>query len=129
MRPRPANPSPEPFAFTVAQILPLWGRAPTSTHPKDRTMTWITTLDDLHGHYDTPGKPATVKVTPYLTSAYRTWLTRARFCILTEPDPAGAITKLNVLMNESGIGLPWYFWSSGFDSNSSNWLGPPAMNR
>jgi sigma-B regulation protein RsbU (phosphoserine phosphatase) len=27
----------------------------------------------------------------------------ARFCMLTEPDPAVAITKLNALMNESGI--------------------------
>jgi phosphoserine phosphatase RsbU/P len=27
----------------------------------------------------------------------------ARFCILTEPDPAAAVTKLNSLMNRSGI--------------------------
>lgn len=27
----------------------------------------------------------------------------ARFCMLTEPDPAAAITKLNILMNQSGI--------------------------
>jgi phosphoserine phosphatase RsbU/P len=27
----------------------------------------------------------------------------ARFCMLTEPDPAAAITKLNVLMNHPGI--------------------------
>jgi serine phosphatase RsbU (regulator of sigma subunit) len=28
----------------------------------------------------------------------------ARFCMLTEPDPAAAITKLNSLMNDPGIG-------------------------
>src|SRR6185436_15903097 len=27
----------------------------------------------------------------------------ARFCMLTEPDPATAVTKLNSLMNQSGI--------------------------
>jgi phosphoserine phosphatase RsbU/P len=27
----------------------------------------------------------------------------ARFCMLTEPDPAAAITKLNALMNQAGI--------------------------
>jgi sigma-B regulation protein RsbU (phosphoserine phosphatase) len=27
----------------------------------------------------------------------------ARFCMLTEPDPAVAVTKLNTLMNQSGI--------------------------
>jgi uncharacterized protein len=52
-------------------------------------MTWITTLEDLHSHYGAPGRPATVKVTPYLTKAYRTYLDRARFCILTTVGPEG----------------------------------------
>lgn len=52
-------------------------------------MTWITTLDDLHAHYGQPGEAATVKVTGHLTPAYRAWLDRSRFCILTTVGPEG----------------------------------------
>ncbi|KAF0137660.1 MAG: pyridoxamine 5'-phosphate oxidase-like FMN-binding protein [Xanthobacteraceae bacterium] len=52
-------------------------------------MDWITTLDDLHAHYGQPGEAATVKVTDHLTQAYRTWLDRSRFCILTTVGPEG----------------------------------------
>ncbi|MDP3195945.1 MSMEG_1061 family FMN-dependent PPOX-type flavoprotein [Tabrizicola sp.] len=52
-------------------------------------MNWITTLDDLHSHYGKPGEAATVKVTPHLTPAYRAWLDRCRFCILTTVGPEG----------------------------------------
>jgi PPOX class probable FMN-dependent enzyme len=52
-------------------------------------MDWITSLDDLHAQYGTPGQAATVKVTPHLTKAYRTWIDRARFCILTTVGPEG----------------------------------------
>jgi uncharacterized protein len=52
-------------------------------------MHWITSLEDLHGYYGAPGRPATVKVTPHLTKAYRTYLDRARFCILTTVGPEG----------------------------------------
>jgi PPOX class probable FMN-dependent enzyme len=52
-------------------------------------MDWITTLDDLHAHYGTPAEAATVKVTPHLTPAYRSWIDRSRFCILTTVGPEG----------------------------------------
>jgi PPOX class probable FMN-dependent enzyme len=52
-------------------------------------MNWITTLDDLHSHYSAPGEAATVKVMPHLTPAYRAWIDRARFCILTTVGPEG----------------------------------------
>lgn len=52
-------------------------------------MHWITTLDDLHSHYGQPAEAATVKVTPCLTPAYRTWIERARFCVLTTVGPEG----------------------------------------
>lgn len=52
-------------------------------------MTWITTLDDLHSHYGQPAEAATVKVTDHLTSAYRAWLDRSRFCVLTTVGPEG----------------------------------------
>jgi uncharacterized protein len=52
-------------------------------------MDWITTLDDLNAHYGQPAEAATIKVTPLLTPAYRAWLDRARFCILTTVGPEG----------------------------------------
>jgi PPOX class probable FMN-dependent enzyme len=52
-------------------------------------MQAITTLDDLHSHYGTPGTAATAKVTPRLTAAYRAFIDRSRFCILTTVAPEG----------------------------------------
>lgn len=52
-------------------------------------MTPLSTLDALHAHYGTPGEAATVKVTPCLTPAYRAFLDRARFCVLTTVGPEG----------------------------------------
>lgn len=52
-------------------------------------MDWITTLDDLHRHYGQPGEAAAVKVTGFLTPAYRAWIDRSRFCLLTTVGPEG----------------------------------------
>lgn len=52
-------------------------------------MDWITTLDDLHARYGTPAKPAVVKVTPHLTPAYRAFIDRSRFCVLSTVGPEG----------------------------------------
>ena len=52
-------------------------------------MDWITDLDDLHTRYGTPAKPAVAKVTPYLTPAYRAFIDRCRFCVLTTVGPEG----------------------------------------
>ncbi len=51
--------------------------------------TWITTLDDLHSHYGTPGKPALAKVTAHLTPAYAAFVAASRFCILSTVGPEG----------------------------------------
>ena len=52
-------------------------------------MTWITTLDDLHAHYDQPGEAARIKVTPALTPAYQAHIARSRFCVLSTVGPEG----------------------------------------
>lgn len=52
-------------------------------------MNWITTLDDLHRHYGQPAEASTVKVTQHLIPAYRDWIDRARFCVLTTVGPEG----------------------------------------
>lgn len=50
---------------------------------------WITDLDLLHRHYGQPGQASTVKVTPHLTPAYRRFIDRSRFCVLTTVGPEG----------------------------------------
>lgn len=52
-------------------------------------MDYLTTLDQLHAAYGTPGQAATAKVTPILTAAYRVWIERSRFCILSTVGPEG----------------------------------------
>ena len=52
-------------------------------------MDFVTTLDDLHAHYGTPGTPAIAKVAKHLTPAYRAFLDRSRFCILSTVGPEG----------------------------------------
>ena len=52
-------------------------------------MDWITSLDDLHGLYGTPSRPALVKVSPHLTPSYRAFIDRSRFCILSTVGPEG----------------------------------------
>lgn len=52
-------------------------------------MDFLTTLDELHAHYGTPGEAAQVKVMPVLTPAYRAHIERARFCVLSTVGPEG----------------------------------------
>ena len=52
-------------------------------------MQAITSLDALHALYGTPGTPAVAKVSPQLTPAYRAFLDRARFCLLSTVGPEG----------------------------------------
>lgn len=52
-------------------------------------MEWITSLDALHAHYGTPGTPAMAKVAPHITPAYRAFIDRSRFCILSTVGPEG----------------------------------------
>lgn len=52
-------------------------------------MTYLDSLDSLHAIYGTPARPSVIKVTPRLTAAYRRWIERSRFCILTTVGPEG----------------------------------------
>lgn len=52
-------------------------------------MDYLTTLDQLNAAYGTPGQAATVKVTPRLIAAYRDWIERSRFCVLSTVGPEG----------------------------------------
>lgn len=52
-------------------------------------MTPITDLDTLHALYGTPAQGAVRKVSPRLSVAYRAWIERSRFCVLTTVGPEG----------------------------------------
>ncbi len=56
-------------------------------------MEFITTLPALEALYGTPGEAALVKVARRLTPAYRAWIARARFCILSTVGPEGTDTS------------------------------------
>ncbi|MFD1913302.1 MSMEG_1061 family FMN-dependent PPOX-type flavoprotein [Halodurantibacterium flavum] len=52
-------------------------------------MELITNIEALERHYGTPGEAATAKVARRMTPAYRNWIARSRFCILTTVGPEG----------------------------------------
>ena len=86
-------------------------------------MDWITTLDDLHRHYGQPGEAATVKVTDHLTPAYRTWLRRSRFCILstvgpegTDGSPRGDEGPVVTILDAQTLALPDWHGNNRIDS-------------
>lgn len=49
----------------------------------------VTDPSELHALYGTPADASLRKVTPRLTKAYRTWIERSRFCVLTTVGPEG----------------------------------------
>jgi uncharacterized protein len=86
-------------------------------------MTWITTLDDLHSHYGRPAEAATVKVTDHLTPAYRAWLDRSRFCILstvgpegTDGSPRGDDGPVVMVLGPQTLALPDWHGNNRIDS-------------
>lgn len=52
-------------------------------------MEFITTLPALEALYGTPGEASLAKVARRMTPAYRAWIGRARFCILSTVGPEG----------------------------------------
>lgn len=86
-------------------------------------MDWITTLEDLHAHYGQPGEAATVKVTTRLTPAYRAWLDRSRFCILstvgpegTDGSPRGDEGPVVAVLDAQTLALPDWHGNNRIDS-------------
>ncbi len=86
-------------------------------------MDWITTLDDLHSHYGTPGTPSMAKVAPHLTPAYRAFLDRSRFCILstvgaegTDGSPRGDEGPVVTVLDAQTVALPDWKGNERIDS-------------
>lgn len=86
-------------------------------------MDWITTLDDLHARYGTPGTPAMAKVAPHITPAYRSFLDRSRFCILstvgpegTDGSPRGDEGPVVTVLDTGAVALPDWKGNDRIDS-------------
>lgn len=86
-------------------------------------MDWITTLDELHARYGAPGEASTVKVTPQLTPAYRAWIERSRFCILTtvgaegtDGSPRGDEGPVVRVLDAQTLALPDWHGNNRIDS-------------
>ena len=86
-------------------------------------MDWITTLEDLHAQYGQPGEAATVKVTNRLTPAYRAWVDRSRFCVLstvgpegTDGSPRGDEGPVAAVLGPQTLALPDWLGNNRIDS-------------
>ncbi|MDP2082062.1 MAG: pyridoxamine 5'-phosphate oxidase family protein [Pseudotabrizicola sp.] len=86
-------------------------------------MTAITDLGALHAMYGNPGAAATRKVAPRLTATYRTWIERARFCILstvgpegTDGSPRGDNGPVVTVLDDSTLALPDWQGNERIDS-------------
>lgn len=86
-------------------------------------MAWITNLEDLHAHYGHPAEAATVKVTDHLTPAYRLWIDRSRFCILstigpegTDGSPRGDEGPVVTALDAQTLALPDWYGNNRIDS-------------
>ncbi len=86
-------------------------------------MDWISDLKTLHAHYGTPKLPAIAKVAQHLTPAYRAFLERARFCILstigpegTDGSPRGDEGPVVTVLDPQTIALPDWKGNDRIDS-------------
>ena len=52
-------------------------------------MKTIATIAELEASYGKPGEASLLKVTDFLTPAYRAWIEASRFCVLTTVGPGG----------------------------------------
>lgn len=86
-------------------------------------MDWITTLDALHAQYGTPGTPAMAKVARHITPAYRAFMDRSRFCILstvgdegTDGSPRGDEGPVVTVLDAQTVALPDWKGNERIDS-------------
>lgn len=77
----------------------------------------------LHSHYGTPGTPAMAKVARHLTPAYRTFIDRSRFCILstvgdegTDGSPRGDEGTVVTVLDPQTLAMPDWKGNERIDS-------------
>lgn len=76
-------------------------------------MNFIEDTAALEALYDTPGEASLIKVTPALTPAYRTWIERSRFCVLstmgaggTDGSPRGDVDPVVTIQDDKTLLMP-----------------------
>ncbi len=86
-------------------------------------MERIDTITELESHYGIAGEPSTAKVADRLTPGYRTWVERARFCILstvgpegTDASPRGDDGPVVAVENDRTLLLPDWHGNNRIDS-------------
>jgi PPOX class probable FMN-dependent enzyme len=83
----------------------------------------IRSVEALEAIYGQPGQAATVKVTPFLTPAYRTFVERSHFCVLTtvgsegtDASPRGDDGPVVRVMDTQTLALPDWKGNERIDS-------------
>ncbi|MGY6706164.1 pyridoxamine 5'-phosphate oxidase family protein [Roseinatronobacter sp.] len=86
-------------------------------------MDYIQSIADLERHYGQPAPASLLKVADKITPAYRDWIMRARFCILSTvgPDgidasPRGDDTAVVRIQDERTLLLPDWHGNNRIDS-------------
>jgi hypothetical protein len=76
-------------------------------------MNAIETIEALEALYGTPGEASLVKVTPRLIPAYRAWIERSRFCVIstvgvdgTDGSPRGDTGPVARIADDSTLVIP-----------------------
>ncbi|MFV0475416.1 MAG: pyridoxamine 5'-phosphate oxidase family protein [Pikeienuella sp.] len=86
-------------------------------------MRRVASIAALEALYEKPGEAATVKVAPRLTPAYRRWIERSRFCVLTtvgpegvDGSPRGDDGPVAAILDEGTLALPDWRGNQRLDS-------------
>lgn len=76
-------------------------------------MEFLEDIEALEAMYGTPSGPALQKVVDHLTPAYRTWIERSRFCVIstvgpegTDGSPRGDTGPVAVALDQHTLALP-----------------------
>ncbi len=86
-------------------------------------MNFIQSLDELHALYGKPGDASLRKVANSLTTEYRAWIERSRFCILstvgpdgTDGSPRGDVDPVVAVIDDQTLALPDWRGNQRLDS-------------
>jgi PPOX class probable FMN-dependent enzyme len=86
-------------------------------------MRFIAGIEELEAHYGVPAAAATRKVADRMTPTYRSWVARARFCVLvtvgpegTDGSPRGDDGPVVIELDERTLALPDWAGNNRIDS-------------
>ncbi|HBQ35320.1 MAG TPA: pyridoxamine 5'-phosphate oxidase [Rhodobacteraceae bacterium] len=86
-------------------------------------MEYIDNIKQIEEIYGTPGQAALLKVAKQMTPAYRDWIARSRFCVLstvgpqgTDASPRGDIGPVVEILDDQTIALPDWSGNNRIDT-------------